>query len=106
MKLTGEKRFEAARLRYGSADYIRAQGVMRGVLVRVLGEKYVPMLKAIRCPVELVWGDQDTAAPLAVAEMIQAELRHVKLTVCKGFGHMTPLTVPAELRAALERYRP
>jgi pimeloyl-ACP methyl ester carboxylesterase len=106
MRFMSAKRFEATRERHGSADYRQAAGVMRDVLVRVLSERYVPLLKAIRCPVELVWGDQDTVAPLAVAEMIQAELRHVNLTVCKGVGHMTPLNAAAPLRAILERYRP
>jgi pimeloyl-ACP methyl ester carboxylesterase len=106
MKLVPDGLFEGVRHRYGSEEYRQADGVMRGVLERVMGEKYVPMLKVIRCPVELVWGDRDTAAPLGVAEMIQAELRHVNLTVLRGVGHMTPLDAPDALRVALERYRP
>jgi pimeloyl-ACP methyl ester carboxylesterase len=106
MNLLPKGLFEGIRHRYGSEDYRQAEGVMRGVFERVLAEKYVPLLKAIRCPVELVWGDRDTVAPLGAAEMIRAELRHVNLTVLKGVGHMTPLDAPAELRSALERYRP
>jgi pimeloyl-ACP methyl ester carboxylesterase len=102
--LVGEARLERARQRYGSADYRAAEGVMRGVLVRVLQEEYVEALNAIDCPVELVWGDDDTTAPLEVAERAAAEVRKGRLTVCAGAGHLTPLTVPAELRAAVLRH--
>jgi pimeloyl-ACP methyl ester carboxylesterase len=104
--LISEGRIEAMRRRYGSEDYRVATGVMRDILVRALSEDYGPALAALRCPVELVWGDNDTAAPLAVAERLEAELSGAHLVVCEGAGHITPLSVPGELRAALERLRP
>lgn len=104
--LIGEARLEKARQRYGSADYRAAQGVMREILVRTLQEEYLEALRAIDCPVELVWGDDDTAAPLEVGERAAAEVRKGRLTVCHGAGHLTPLTVPGELQAALLRHAP
>jgi pimeloyl-ACP methyl ester carboxylesterase len=79
---------------------------MRDILVRTLAEDYTEALAAVRCPVELVWGDDDTAAPLTVAVQAQRELSDARLVVCQGAGHLTPLTVPGELRAAVERLRP
>jgi pimeloyl-ACP methyl ester carboxylesterase len=104
--LVGEERLEKARQRYGSPDYRAADGVMRSVLVTVLQEDYLPQLHALKCPVELVWGDQDTAAPPEVAERIRDELVDVRLTMCHGVGHLTPLLIPDELRLAVERHRP
>jgi pimeloyl-ACP methyl ester carboxylesterase len=108
--LIGEARLEKARQRYGSADYRAAEGVMRGILVRALQEEsdegYLAPLHAIDCPVELVWGDDDTAAPVEIAERIDREVRSSHLTVCRGAGHLTPLTAPGELRAALLRHKP
>jgi pimeloyl-ACP methyl ester carboxylesterase len=104
--IVGENRIEELRQRYGSDDYRAASGVMRDILVRTLAEDYADALAAVRCPVELVWGDDDTAAPLAVAEQVQRELSEAHLVVCHGAGHLTPLTVPDELRAALGRLRP
>ncbi len=104
--LISEKRLDAYRQKYGSADYRAANGVMRDVLVRVLAEDYAEALSNVRCPVELVWGDNDTAAPLPVAERIRDSLSGpVNLVVCPGAGHLTPMTVPKELRAAIERLR-
>ena len=104
--IVGQDRIEELRQRYGSDDYRAASGVMRDILVRTLAEDYADALAAVRCPVELVWGDDDTAAPLAVAEQVQRELSEAHLVVCHGAGHLTPLTVPDELRAALGRLKP
>ncbi len=101
----GEERMEALRRRYGSDDYRAASGVMRDVLVRTLAEDYTAPLAAVRCPVELVWGDDDMAAPLEVAQQLRHELADSHLVVCPGAGHLTPLTVPGELRAAIGRLK-
>ncbi|MGD1011126.1 MAG: alpha/beta hydrolase [Acidimicrobiales bacterium] len=103
--LVDQAQVEALRQRYGSDDYRAASGVMRGVLVRTLTEDYAEAIAAVRCRVELVWGDDDTAAPLAVAERAEGALADAHLAVCRGAGHLTPLTVPGELRSAIERLR-
>ncbi len=102
--LLGEATMERLRRRYGSADYAKAQGVMRQVLVRVVGETYEEQLAAITCPVELVWGDDDSDVPLSVAEAASTLLASARLTVVPGAGHLTPLTAPDALRAAVERH--
>ncbi|MGA3351753.1 MAG: alpha/beta hydrolase [Acidimicrobiales bacterium] len=104
--LVSKDRIETLRQRYGSDDYRAASGVMRDILVRALSEDYTAVLAAVRCPVELVWGDDDTAAPLAVAERLVTELPDAHLVVCRGAGHLTPFTAPDELRAAIGRLRP
>lgn len=100
--MSGEK-MEALRHRYGSEDYRAASGVMRDVLVKLVGEEYDEALDAIACPVELVWGDDDTEAPLSTAEWLHSRLEGSRLTICPGAGHLTPLTVPGELAAAISR---
>jgi pimeloyl-ACP methyl ester carboxylesterase len=101
--LLGEARMERARLRHGSADYRAAQGVMRDVLVRLVNERYDDALSALECPVELVWGDDDTDVPVQSARALAAAIPHAQLTLCPGAGHLLPLTAPSELRAAVER---
>ncbi|MGH2685417.1 MAG: alpha/beta fold hydrolase, partial [Actinomycetota bacterium] len=99
-----DDRMESLRRRHGSADYRAATGVMRDVLVRVVNETYEEQLRAVRCPVELVWGDDDTAAPLEAAERAADLLGDLAtLTVLPGAGHLTPSTAPDALREALER---
>ncbi|MGY1604699.1 alpha/beta fold hydrolase [Geodermatophilus sp. SYSU D00815] len=86
----GEVRMEAARRKYGSADYKAAEGVLRAVLVRTVNETYDDVLARLRefhGPVELVWGEHDTAAPLDTARQI-AERTGGTLTVVDGSAHL------------------
>jgi pimeloyl-ACP methyl ester carboxylesterase len=105
--LVGEARMEALRQRYGSADYKAARGVMRQVHVKAVNETYEEQLRALRCPVELVWGAEDTDVPLRVAEAAAALLSEagadVRLTVLPGVGHLVPTAAPEALRQVLER---
>jgi len=101
-----EDRLESLRHRYGSDDYRASSGVMRDVLVRTLAEDYIDVLESLDCPVELVWGDNDREVPIAVADKLQAMLKNAHLVACPGAGHLTPLTVPEQLRSAVERLKP
>jgi pimeloyl-ACP methyl ester carboxylesterase len=94
---------ERARQKYGSADYRAAAGIMRAVFVRLVGERYDDELAALRCPVEFVWGEDDPDVPVEVARAALALVPGATLTLCPGAGHLTPLTVPGELRAAVDR---
>ncbi len=105
--LVSEPRLEQSRQRHGSADYKAATGIIRDILVKLVAEEYSEVLSKIECPVELVWSDDDREVPLAVAEKVQGALRsRAHLVVCAGAGHLTPLSVPAELRGAIERLTP
>ncbi len=101
MKIVSDEAMERARQRYGSADYKAAQGIMRQVLGRAVSETYEEQLDAVQCPVHLVWGAEDTAAPLAMAERALAHLARGDLEVFPDVGHLTPLLIPAALRAAV-----
>ena len=125
MGLVGEARMEAMRNRYGSRDYREAQGVVRGVFVRVIGEEYVDGMAAVRCPVDLVWGAEDTEVPVEVAERAAhlfgptaaapgraappgapappapPPAPPVTLTTLPGVGHLTPTEAPDALRAVI-----
>jgi pimeloyl-ACP methyl ester carboxylesterase len=101
MKIVSDATMEAARQRYGSTDYRAAQGIMRQVHVRSVNETYEEQLDAVQCPVHLVWGADDTATPLEVAERALARIAHGDIVVYPGVGHLTPLLIPAELRAVV-----
>jgi pimeloyl-ACP methyl ester carboxylesterase len=102
--VVSEDRIEAARQRYGSRDYREAVGVMRGVLVSAVADDYLPLLGRITAPVELVWGEGDSAAPVSGARAAVSVLRDAHLQVLPGIGHMVPLEAPQALRHALGRW--
>lgn len=72
--LVSKAQLEAQKQRRGSADYRAANGVMRDILVKVIGEDYRDDLAKITVPVRMVWGEHDTAAPadagLAASKLI------------------------------------
>ena len=102
-RLVSDARIEAMRQRYGSADYRAAQGVMRAVHVTAVNETYEDELRALRCPVELVWGADDADVPVSVAHAAVELLADARLTVLPGVGHLVPTAAPADLRAAIDR---
>ena len=104
--LISDARLEERRRQSGSADYRAATGVMRDVFVHAVHETYEDQLRAITAPVELVWGDDDTAAPIAIANQAASLLAHPSVTVIPGAGHLTPLSAPKELHAAIVRLLP
>ncbi|HUP87107.1 MAG TPA: alpha/beta hydrolase [Acidimicrobiales bacterium] len=100
-----DERMEGLRRRSGSADYRNAPSVtMRNVLVAAANESYEEQLREIRCPVELVWGEGDTAAPVAgirrAAELLGDR---ATLTVLPGVDHFTPVKASAALADAIRR---
>jgi len=96
-----EQRMEAIRGRYGSLDYRAATGVMRGVLVRVVAESYTDLLAGLDVPIHLVWGGDDREVPVTVAEQALPLLRHGRLTVVPGTGHLLPVEAPDQIRRAV-----
>ncbi len=91
---------ESARQRYGSDDYRAASGVMRDVLVATVVESYEDELRSVRCPINLLWGDADTVAPLAVAEAAAACSTFARVEVLHGTGHFVPTEAPEQVCAA------
>jgi pimeloyl-ACP methyl ester carboxylesterase len=98
--LVSDARMEALRQRYGSADYAAAQGVMRQVLVRSVGESYDAELAQLRCPVAMVWGALDTAAPVEMAQRAEALIPTPStLDVVEAVGHDVHTARPDLLRS-------
>lgn len=100
--LVPDTKIEELRKRYGSADYRAASGVMRDILVKVVNESYEEQLAAISCPVDLVWGDDDTAAPADIATRAETMLHDCHLTVVGDADHFLPISHPAVLRQVVE----
>ncbi len=71
----------------GSADYRNAHGVMRETFVKVVNDDVSPILKDVACPVLLVWGSNDQAAPLWMGEQMEREMPDAGLAVFEGDDH-------------------
>jgi pimeloyl-ACP methyl ester carboxylesterase len=99
--LVSDERIEREKKRRGSADYRNADGVMRDILVKVVNESYEEQLRHIETPVTLLWGEDDTEVPVAVAEAASVLLADSELVVLVGVGHFVPVEAPDVLRRAV-----
>ncbi|HVF32008.1 MAG TPA: alpha/beta hydrolase [Acidimicrobiales bacterium] len=107
--LLSDAKMERQRRTHGSADYRNAPSpLMRDVLVKVTNEDYEDQLRAITCPVELVYGERDTAATPEMARRAADVLGagRATLTVLAGVDHFTPTRAPEALRDAIARHLP
>ena len=86
--LVTQKTLEAQRHKHGSADYRAAQGVMRDVMVRVVGENYDEDLARITAPVRMVWGENDTAAPADAGLAASRLVTRARFRAVPGAGHL------------------
>lgn len=86
--LISPARLEAEKHRRGSADYRAANGVMRDILVKVIGEDYRQDLATIDVPVRMVWGQYDTAAPADAGQAASALIQSSTFHQVAGAGHL------------------
>jgi len=101
---------ENQRRKHGSADYLAAQGVMRDILVRVVGETYDAQLAAIRVPVRMVWGENDTSAPADAGAAASQRIAGSTFRVVPRAAHLLDgdlrTAVRDELLALIDEVRP
>lgn len=88
LKATGQtKKLEELQNKSGSEDYRNAKGVMRATFVKVVNDDVSDILGDVRCSVLLVWGDQDTAAPLWMGQMMEKKMPDAGLAIFEGDDH-------------------
>lgn len=93
---------EWSRQRYGSADYKVASGVMRDVLVRVVNEEYGPQLASVSCPIALLWGENDSAAPVWNVERASAITSRIVFSqIVPNVSHDVHKQAPEQVRQAI-----
>lgn len=101
--VVSDARFEQERRKRGSADYRAATGMMRDIFVRLVNESYEAQLAQVSCHVEMVWGEHDTEAPLAIAKEAAQLLKDVNMTVVPGGSHWLPVEDPEPVREAIRK---
>lgn len=76
----------------GSEDYGNVTpGVMQGTFIRLVNEDLRPVLKQIKAPTLLIWGENDQDTPLSDGKLMEQEIPDAGLVVLKGAGHYSYL---------------
>lgn len=106
--LVGKKRGNAIidriRGKAGSSDYAAASPVMRAIMSRVVNEDLSDRLGAIPSPTLLIWGENDTATPIADARKMEKAIPDAGLVAYPGCGHYSFLERPAQTKAVIENF--
>lgn len=92
------------RSRQGSADYRNATPIMRQCLVMAVNEDLTDLLEHISQDTLLIWGDLDTATPIADGKLMEQKIKGSGLVVLKGTGHYSFLEQPTTFRNVMRSY--
>jgi 3-oxoadipate enol-lactonase len=63
-----------------------------------------PMLGTIRCPVQILVGDEDAITPAPLSEQMHRDIASSELVVIEGAGHMSNMEQPQRFNEALARF--
>jgi pimeloyl-ACP methyl ester carboxylesterase len=81
--------------RAASTDYAAASPTMRPTFVRLVNSDLRELLPQVTVPTLLIWGSEDTATPLADAQLMEQLIPDAGLVVFEGAGHYSYLDQPA-----------
>lgn len=99
-----EKRIERIRASRGSSDYANASPRMRAIMSKVVNHDLTACLPEITAPALLIWGENDTATPLADAKKMERLIPDAGLVSFPGCGHYSFLDNPAQFAAVLHSF--
>ncbi|MDD5145122.1 MAG: alpha/beta hydrolase [Candidatus Pacebacteria bacterium] len=85
-------------------DYVKARGIMRETMIRVLEEDLLPDLDFIHLKTLLVWGEKDKMVPLRFAEVFKEKIGGSELRVLPKVGHSPHLECPQELTSIIKDF--
>lgn len=80
---------------FGSADYNAAPEVLRKTLVHLVNRDIRELFPAIKASTLLIWGENDTATPLYMAQYMEKTIPDCGLCVIKDAGHWCFVEKPA-----------
>jgi pimeloyl-ACP methyl ester carboxylesterase len=94
--LPGRQWLEHLRMKFGSTDYQQA-GEMRATLVRLVNQKVVRSLSAIKIPTLIVWGSEDKVLEVTLAKRFRNLISNSYIRLVWGAGHFPHVDAPEEL---------
>lgn len=98
------RRIERMRARRGSSDYAQASPKMRAIMSKVVNQDLTALLPHISAPTLLIWGENDTATPMADARKMNSLLPDSGLVSFPGCGHYSFLDNPVRFAAVLKSF--
>lgn len=88
----------------GSADYRNASPMMKKCMVMAINEDLSFLLPEISISTLLVWGDKDTATPVADGQDMERLMQDAGLVVIPGAGHYSYIENPGLFKRILRSF--
>lgn len=103
-KRRAQIKIDQARAKRGSSDYNDATPRMRAILSKCVNEDLCAVMPQIQAPTLLIWGENDTATPLADAKRMERLIPDAGLVAFPGCGHYSFLDNPGQFAAVLRSF--
>jgi len=78
-------------------DYVKANGVMRESIKKVIEEDLQPYLSEIKLKTLIIWGEKDKMVPIKDAHIFKENISNSQLEVLLQNGHSPHLETPKKL---------
>ena len=78
-------------------DYVKAAGVMKETIRKILEEDLSPYLLKINARTLTLWGKKDKTVPLEDAHTFKDKIKDSQIKILEGVGHSPHLQVPQKL---------
>lgn len=78
-------------------DYVRASGVMKETIKKVLEEDLSPYLLKINTRTLTLWGEKDKTVPIEDAHTFKDKIKDSQLKILRGVAHSPHLQAPQKL---------
>lgn len=79
-----KKTVEFAKKHMGSTDYRNASGIMRDILVKHVNNDITENVKKIKCPVLIIWGDNDVTVDKSNAYELESLIKDAGVVILPG----------------------
>jgi pimeloyl-ACP methyl ester carboxylesterase len=85
-------------------DYVKAKGVMKETIVKVLEEDLSPELPKIKAKTLIIWGQADKMVPLKYGRIFKEKIADSELEIMLKIGHSPHIEVPAKLAEIILKF--
>lgn len=104
LKVFAKGKLESWQKNKGSEDYQKLSPVMKATFSKIVNQDLTPLLKEIQAPVFLIWGQNDTATPLYMAEVMEQTIPDCAKAVYAGRTHYAFLEESARTLAIVQTF--
>ena len=85
-------------------DYLLIEGPLKQTFKNVIEEDLTSLLKEIKVPVLIIWGEKDKITPLSDAYLIKKEIKFSQLEILPDLGHTPHLENPELLAQKIKEF--